>query len=259
VSGQALSLIGTWVETVAQALLVLRLTHSGVILGLTTAAAGLRYAASVPAIIRPLLMMMALVGTTGLQTEPPRRRRRRSWQVPRWRCRSSRHSTAIRGPKITMSSTPGRAGCRSRSPSRWSCRPRLLGGLGHGRFACPSRLHPDGSERVGAGAAGERHPLAPSAKHFHHGLTATYIDLASRLVTWSLTAHSARRLTASVVGMAAGAFLGDLMLSHAHRYAPVAPAAVTAVVIVIAWVALKPRVTSGPAGAQRLPVQQAVK
>src|SRR5580658_9710843 len=41
VSGQALSLIGTWVETVAQALLVLRLTHSGIILGLTTAA---RYA-----------------------------------------------------------------------------------------------------------------------------------------------------------------------------------------------------------------------
>jgi MFS family permease len=41
VCGQALSLIGTWVETVAQALLVLRLTHSGTILGLTTAA---RYA-----------------------------------------------------------------------------------------------------------------------------------------------------------------------------------------------------------------------
>jgi MFS family permease len=38
VGGQALSLIGTWVETVAQALLVLRLTHSGTILGLTTAA-----------------------------------------------------------------------------------------------------------------------------------------------------------------------------------------------------------------------------
>ncbi len=37
ISGQALSLIGTWVETVAQALLV-RLTHSGVILGLVTAA-----------------------------------------------------------------------------------------------------------------------------------------------------------------------------------------------------------------------------
>lgn len=38
VSGQALSLIGTWVHTVAQALLVLQLTHSGVVLGLTTAA-----------------------------------------------------------------------------------------------------------------------------------------------------------------------------------------------------------------------------
>jgi MFS family permease len=38
VAGQSLSLIGTWVETVAQALLVLRLTHSGTILGLTTAA-----------------------------------------------------------------------------------------------------------------------------------------------------------------------------------------------------------------------------
>jgi hypothetical protein len=36
VSGQALSLIGTWVETVARALLVLRLTHSGTILGPTT-------------------------------------------------------------------------------------------------------------------------------------------------------------------------------------------------------------------------------
>ena len=31
VSGQSLSLIGTWVETVAQALLVLKLTHSGTI------------------------------------------------------------------------------------------------------------------------------------------------------------------------------------------------------------------------------------
>src|SRR5580698_4432307 len=41
IGGQALSLIGTWVETVAQGLLVLQLTHSGTILGLTTAA---RYA-----------------------------------------------------------------------------------------------------------------------------------------------------------------------------------------------------------------------
>src|SRR6185437_14913584 len=51
VSGQALSLIGTWVETVAQALLVLRLTHSGTILGLTTAA---RYA--------PILLLSPYAG-----------------------------------------------------------------------------------------------------------------------------------------------------------------------------------------------------
>jgi MFS family permease len=51
VSGQALSLIGTWVETVAQALLVLQLTHSGVILGLTTAA---RYA--------PILLLSPYAG-----------------------------------------------------------------------------------------------------------------------------------------------------------------------------------------------------
>jgi MFS family permease len=38
VVGQSLSLVGTWVETVAQGLLVLQLTHSGTILGLTTAA-----------------------------------------------------------------------------------------------------------------------------------------------------------------------------------------------------------------------------
>jgi uncharacterized membrane protein YoaK (UPF0700 family) len=89
--------------------------------------------------------------------------------------------------------------------------------------------------------------------------TATFIDLATGLVTWSLTAHSARRLTATIVGMAAGAFVGDLMLRHAHTYAPVVAVAVTAVVIAIAWVALKPRATSAPAGQQALPVQQAVK
>jgi uncharacterized membrane protein YoaK (UPF0700 family) len=89
--------------------------------------------------------------------------------------------------------------------------------------------------------------------------TATYIDLFSGLVTWSLTAYSARRLVASIVGMAAGAFLGDVMLRHAHPYAPVVPTVVTAVVIAIAWLALKPRATSGPAGEQSLPVPQTVK
>jgi uncharacterized membrane protein YoaK (UPF0700 family) len=89
--------------------------------------------------------------------------------------------------------------------------------------------------------------------------TATFIDLFSGLATWSLTARSAQRLAATMVSMAAGAFLGDWMLGHAHRYAPVVPVAVTAAVIAIAWVALKPRATSGPAGEQSLPVQPAVK
>jgi uncharacterized membrane protein YoaK (UPF0700 family) len=74
--------------------------------------------------------------------------------------------------------------------------------------------------------------------------TATFIDLFSGLATWSLTAHSARRLATTMVSMAAGAFLGDWMLNHAHRYAPVVPVAVTAVVIAIACVALKPRTSS---------------
>src|ERR1700761_9149547 len=39
--GQTVSLVGSWTETVAQAILVLSLTHSGVWLGLATAA---RYA-----------------------------------------------------------------------------------------------------------------------------------------------------------------------------------------------------------------------
>jgi uncharacterized membrane protein YoaK (UPF0700 family) len=88
--------------------------------------------------------------------------------------------------------------------------------------------------------------------------TATYVDLVSGVASWALTAPSARRLTATVVGVAAGGFLGDWMLSHAHPYAPVVPAAVTAVVIAIAGVALKPRPTSGPAGEQGLPEQQEV-
>jgi MFS family permease len=51
VAGQGLSLIGTWVETVAQGLLVLQLTHSGFLLGLTTAA---RYA--------PILLLSPYAG-----------------------------------------------------------------------------------------------------------------------------------------------------------------------------------------------------
>jgi hypothetical protein len=49
-----------------------------------------------------------------------------------------------------------------------------------------------------------------------------------------------RRLGGTIVAMAVGAFLGDWMLSHAHAYAPAVPVIVTAAVIVVAYVALRP-------------------
>jgi uncharacterized membrane protein YoaK (UPF0700 family) len=72
--------------------------------------------------------------------------------------------------------------------------------------------------------------------------TATFAGLASGLATWAFTPPTARRLTTNIVSVAAGGFLGDWMLSHAHPYAPAVPAAVTAVVIVIASATLKPPV-----------------
>jgi hypothetical protein len=75
--------------------------------------------------------------------------------------------------------------------------------------------------------------------------TAGYIELVSGLALWSLTAHSVRRLTTTMICLAAGALFGDWMLGHAHLYAPVVPVLVTAVVIVIASVALKPLTRSG--------------
>jgi uncharacterized membrane protein YoaK (UPF0700 family) len=89
--------------------------------------------------------------------------------------------------------------------------------------------------------------------------TATFVGLVIIIAAWTLTAPSARRLAGAVAGVAAGGFLGDWMLSHAHPYVPVVPAAVTAVIIAVAWVAPKPRATSGPAGEQGLAEQQEVK
>ena len=83
--------------------------------------------------------------------------------------------------------------------------------------------------------------------------SATFIDLASGLATWTLTWPEARRLTASLAGVAAGGFLGDWMLGHAHPYAPVVPAVITAVVIAIARVTLKPRALSDRPGEQGSP------
>jgi uncharacterized membrane protein YoaK (UPF0700 family) len=89
--------------------------------------------------------------------------------------------------------------------------------------------------------------------------TATFINLASGLITWSLNAHSAWRLSATVIAMPAGALLGDFMLSHANRYAPIVPTVVIAVVIAVSWVTLKPRARSGPATQQSVPTQRITK
>jgi uncharacterized membrane protein YoaK (UPF0700 family) len=64
--------------------------------------------------------------------------------------------------------------------------------------------------------------------------TATVISLASGIATWSLPAPAVRRLTGSMVSLAAGAFLGDWMLGHAHPYVPVVPVIVIAVVVSVA-------------------------
>jgi hypothetical protein len=85
--------------------------------------------------------------------------------------------------------------------------------------------------------------------------TATLADLVTGIAKWSLTAPAVRRLAGTPVAIVAGAFLGDWMLGHIHRYAPVVPLFVIAVVLSVASVALKPRGPS-PAGQQGSPVQQ---
>ncbi|WP_405927012.1 YoaK family protein [Streptomyces sp. NBC_00035] len=69
--------------------------------------------------------------------------------------------------------------------------------------------------------------------------TATYISWVTGIITWTHKAAAARRLTGVLVGMAAGAFVGNWMLNHAHTYAPVLPVAVIALVIAIASVTLR--------------------
>jgi LuxR family maltose regulon positive regulatory protein len=74
--------------------------------------------------------------------------------------------------------------------------------------------------------------------------TATYVDLASGIASWGLTAPSARRLVGTVAGVAAGGFLGDWMLRHAHPYGPIVPAAVPATVTWLGLEALRICLTS---------------
>jgi Protein of unknown function (DUF1275) len=100
---------------------------------------------------------------------------------------------------------------------------------------------------------------SPTARALHvpsistTAFTATVIALASGIGTWSLPARAARRLTGNIVSLAAGAFLGDWMLGHAHPYAPVVPAIVTAVVVSVASVALKPAGQPGQVAAGESP------
>lgn len=68
--------------------------------------------------------------------------------------------------------------------------------------------------------------------------SATLISLISGIATWSLKAPAARRLAGVLVSMAAGALVGDWMLSHARPYAPLLPVLVIAIVTVTAWVSL---------------------
>ncbi len=84
-------------------------------------------------------------------------------------------------------------------------------------------------------------------------LTATFADLAGGVGKWSLTAPAVRRLVGTPVAIVAGAFLGDWMLGQAHRYAPVVPMIVIAVVISVASVALKPTGQPGQVAAGESP------
>ncbi|HTF53262.1 MAG TPA: YoaK family protein [Pseudonocardia sp.] len=68
--------------------------------------------------------------------------------------------------------------------------------------------------------------------------TATFISWASGPSTWPHKGPWARRLTGVLVSMVLGAVVGTWMLGHIHTYAPILPALVIAVVIVIASVTL---------------------
>ena len=50
--------------------------------------------------------------------------------------------------------------------------------------------------------------------------TATFISFVSGIATRSIKPHVAFRLGATLVGMAAGALVGNVMLNQAHGYAP---------------------------------------
>ena len=140
VSGQALSLIGTWVETVAQALLVLQLTHSGTILVLTTAA---RYA--------PILLLSPYAGL--VVDRYPKRRVLLATQLGLGPVGPHRSGPADQGRgRLRDRRRPGRGGSHPAGRDR-----RVRAGRrgqrhlpDHGQLDHPARLDPEYRGRVTA-------------------------------------------------------------------------------------------------------------
>ena len=71
--------------------------------------------------------------------------------------------------------------------------------------------------------------------------TATFISLVNGTATWSLGRPAARRLLGGTAAMAVGGYIGDVMLSHAHSYAPLVPVLIIAVVVTVATIVLSPK------------------
>ena len=95
---------------------------------------------------------------------------------------------------------------------------------------------PDHRGTAVAGAPRRPHPAAEAP-----AAAPDVLPAQTGVGKWSLTAPAVRRLAGTPVAVVAGALLGDWMLGQAHRYAPVVPMIVIAVVISVASVALKPR------------------
>jgi uncharacterized membrane protein YoaK (UPF0700 family) len=69
--------------------------------------------------------------------------------------------------------------------------------------------------------------------------TATLVSLVAGISVRSLNLAGFRRLAGILVAIAAGAFLGDFLLSHGRAYAPLPAVLATAMVIAIATTALR--------------------
>jgi MFS family permease len=113
----------------------------------------------------------------------------------------------------------------------------------------------DRDRRVRAGRRGQRHLPDHGQRHHPARLRKVFTAaMTGNLVLLGIGVASTHRPAgpnAVTVVISLAAFAAGVALAI--------PTVLTAVVIAIAWVALKPRATSGLAGQQGLPVQQAVK